>query len=207
MNLDKSNPNSHHRFSVKLLLGRLALARNVPQRAMEYFNELAQSPEDVQKAAALYYIARTKLELGQPAEARSQLKGLLSAAASSPEMGRYKSLAAVLDARSQLAEGDAEPALQALNELAEREDNTDLPLFAAINNARGACYQALDQPQRAAYSYLQTDLLFFTDAEAHAEALYHLRRLLMAVGEPARAASAGQRLANLYASSSWANKP
>lgn len=206
MSLDKVNPNSHHRWSIKLLLGRLALAKAAPARATEYFVDLAKSPDEVHRAAASYFGAKALLQQEKAAEAANALKGLLSATASSPEAARYKSLAAVLEARSRLKAGDANAALSALDGLAEREDNTDMQLFAEINNARGACYQALDQPQRAAYSYLQTHLLFFTDPETHAEALYHLKKLLTAIGQPAKAADAGEQLAKLYASSVWANK-
>ncbi|MBX3423026.1 MAG: hypothetical protein KF752_15835 [Pirellulaceae bacterium] len=207
MSLDKAQPNSQHRWSIKLLLGRLALFKNAHAKATEYFTELAKSPDDIHRAAAQYFLARTLLEQGKATEARAQLKGLLAASASSPEMGRYKSLGNVLQARCDLLEGKAQEALQSLDGLAEREDNSDLQLFAEISNARGACYQQLNQPQRAAYSYLQTDLLFFTDAQAHAEALYHLKNLLTAVGQPAKAAQASQRLSSQYTSSVWANKP
>lgn len=206
LSLDKANPSSHHRWSIKLLLGRLALAKAAPARAAEYFADLAKSPDEVHRAAASYFGAKSLLQQEKAAEASSALKSLLAASASSPEVGRYKSLAAVLEARSRLQAGDASAALESLDGLAQREDNTDMQLFAEINNARGACYQALNQPQRAAYSYLQTDLLFFTDPETHAEALYHLKQLLTAIGDPAKAADAGERLANLYASSVWANK-
>ena len=90
--------------------------------------------------------------------------------------------------------------------MVQKHDSTDQALFARINNARGACYQSLNKPEQALLSYLQTDLLFFTDPEAHAEALYFLNRLWPVAGNPARAADAQARLVNRYASSKWANK-
>lgn len=206
MNLDKSNPDSQHRYSIKKLLGRLATAKKAYERAIEYFSELVKSPDETQKAVGFYYLAKVRLEQGKPEEAKSQLKGLLGATAVSADMGRFKSLSAVLDARSDIELGNVESALKALDALAMREDNTDYWLFAELNNARGAAYRKLKDDRRAAYSYLQTDLLFFTDPESHAEALFYLKQLLTAVGQPAKAADAGQRLSQLYASSSWANK-
>jgi tetratricopeptide (TPR) repeat protein len=206
VNLDKSNPDSHHRFQIKLLLGRLALAKKVYDRSEEYFSELVQSPSAQDKAAGLYYLARLKLEQERPSEAREHLKSLLSAPAGSPEMARTKSRGAILEARIDILEGSPQQALEALDGMAEREDNADYQLFAEICNARGAAHLKMDDPHRAAISFLQTDLLFFTDPETHAEALYHLKQLLVTVGQPARAADAGSRLANLYASSKWANQ-
>jgi hypothetical protein len=60
---------------------------------------------------------------------------------------------------------------------------------------------------QALLNYLKTDLLYFTESEAHAEALYHMKKLFPEVGENARAADAGSRLLANYSSSSWANKP
>lgn len=206
MGFDKANPESHHRYTVKTLLGRLAVAKSAYDKAIEYFTDLGRSSDDTTKATGVYYLARVRLEQGQAEVAKSQLKNLLSANATSPEMGRVKSLSAVLDARCDIELGNSESALQALDALAMREDNSDFLLFAEINNARGAAYLKMNDPPRAAYSYLQTDLLFFTDPESHAEALYHLKNLLVAVGQPTKAAEASQRLSQQYASSAWANK-
>lgn len=206
MALDKTNPDSHHKYSIKNLLGRLATAKKAYERAADYFGELAQSTDDVDRASGVYYLAKVRLEQGQPEEAKKQLQRLVGSAATSPEMARFKSLAAVLEARCDIELGNAEAALKALDALAMREDNTDIQLFAELNNARGAAYLKLNDTKRAAYSFLQTDLLFFTDPESHAEALFYLKRLLVGVGQPAKAADANQRLSQLYASSVWANK-
>jgi tetratricopeptide (TPR) repeat protein len=206
MTLDKANPNSHHRFEIKEMLGRLAMSMEKYDSAKSFFEALDQAPDTTQKALGIYYQGSVLFLQGKFAEAKTLLKKLVDAQASSPEMGRVKNLAAVLDARCDNEAGNSQQALETLNAMAEREDNTDMQLFAKINNARGDCYQKLNQPQRAAYSYLQTDLLFFTDPDAHAEALFHLKKVLVAIGEPAKAAQAGERLAKQYASSMWANK-
>jgi predicted negative regulator of RcsB-dependent stress response len=205
-NLDKVNPNSHHRFAIKMILGRLAVERKFYDRAIEYFTDALQSSDDGQRSAASIYLARVHLDQGKFDEARERLKGLLNASATSAEISRFKSLAAVMQSRIEIAEGRPEEALKALDGLAEREDNADFQLFAEINNARGAAYQKMNDPRRAAYSYLQTDLLFFTEPETHAEALFYLKTLLVTIGQPAKAAEAGSRLTSLYASSNWANR-
>ncbi len=71
---------------------------------------------------------------------------------------------------------------------------------------RGDCYTALKQDNLAVLAYLRTDLLFFSDADAHAEALYQLSKLWPKIGEPARAADARSRLVAQYSGSAWANK-
>lgn len=206
MNLNKVNPDSHHHFEINELLGRLALALASFDNARKFFEVLEQSPEPTQKMTGIYYAGLVLFMQGKVDEAKNKIAALLAASASSPETGRIKNLAAVLNARCDNESGKSQQALDELNTMADREDNTDVLLFAKICNARGDCYQKLNQPQRAAYSYLQTDLLFYTDPESHAEALYHLKNLLLTVGEPAKAAQAKERLDKQYASSVWRNK-
>ena len=59
----------------------------------------------------------------------------------------------------------------------------------------------------ALQDFLLTDLLCFTAAQPHAEALYELQNLWTAYGNPTKAADAKKRLTTQYASSVWANKP
>lgn len=203
---DKETPDSHHKFEIKELLGRLALATAKFDNAKVFFEALEQSPELLQKATGAYSIANVLYMQGKTDEAKAKIKGLLTVQTTSPEMGRLKSLAAVLDARCENQLGNSQQALSDLNAMADREDNTDLQLFAKINNARGECNLKLNQPSSATNNFLQTDLLFFADPESHAEALFHLKSLLVTVGEPAKAAQAAERLRKQYASSFWASK-
>lgn len=206
VNLNKANPESHHRFEMNELLGRLALAAASFDFAKTFFEVLEQSPDAAQKATGMYYVSQVLFLQGKTDEAKTKLGSLITATAASPEMGRTISLARVLNARCDNALGKSQQALDELNSMAAKEDNSDLLLFAKINNARGDCYQKLNRPKQAAYSYLYTDLLFFTDPESHAESLYHLKKLLPALGEPARAALSGERLEKQYTSSVWATK-
>ena len=105
-----------------------------------------------------------------------------------------------------LENGDQAAALKKLDALIEKYDSTNQELFARIYNAKGECYLSLDKPVQALLNYLKTDLLYFMEAEPHAEALYHLKQLFPKVGENAKAAEAGSRLIEQYASSKWANK-
>ena len=201
-----ANPRTHHLYELSELLGQLALAIGQPDQALRYFNVLLSAGSPDIKATGVYHLGLVELAQGKVEEAKVRFQQLAGATSVSPEMGRLKSLAEVGLAVSEQMLGNTEQALEKLDSMVQQYDSTDQELFARINNAKGACYTALGKTNQALLSYLQTDLLFFTDAEAHAEALYHLTKLWPQAGQPARAADAKERLTTQYPSSSWANK-
>ncbi len=206
LSVASANQKSHHLYEISELLGELAMAVGQPDQAVRYFNILLSANAADIKSIGVYRLGEVELTQGKVEEARTRFMQLSSATSSSPEMARLKSLAEVGLAVCDSLTGKSQEALQKLDGMVQQYDSTDQSLFARINNAKGACYAALGNTNQALLSYLQTDLLFFTDAEAHAESLYHLAQLWPKVGEPARAAEAKERLGTLYASSSWANK-
>ncbi len=206
LSVDKENPTSHHLYELSDMLGQLALAINQPDQAVRFFNRLLSAANPDTKALGAYRLGSAELAQGKVDEAKVRFGELAGATSSSPEMGHLKSLAEVGLAICEQMAGNNEQALEKLDSLAQQFDSTDQGLFARLNNARGACYAALEKTNQALLSYLQTDLLFFTDPEAHAEALYHLSKLWPQAGQPARGAEAKARLTAQYASSLWANK-
>ncbi len=202
----KENGKTHHLYAISELLGELEMASGHPDLAARYFNMLTSANNADTKALGSYRLGEVRLSQGKHAEARGLFEKLVAANSSSPEMGRLKSLSEVGLAVCDNLAGNSQEALKKLDALAQQLDSTDQGLFARINNARGACYTSLGKTNQALLSYLQTDLMFFTDGEAHAEALYHLTQLWPKAGQPTRAAEAKQRLGTQYASSSWANK-
>ncbi|MCC7335972.1 MAG: hypothetical protein IT422_12800 [Pirellulaceae bacterium] len=202
----KENQKSHHLYDLSDMLGQLAMAVNQPDQALRYFNVLMSATSPDTKALGVYRLGSVELAQGKVDEAKVRFGQLAAATSASPEMGRLKSLAEVGLATCEQMSGNNEQALQKLDSLVQQYDSTDQELFARINNAKGAAYTALGKTNQALLSYLQTDLLFFTDAEAHAEALYHLAKLWPLTGQPARGAEAKARLTAQYASSIWANK-
>ncbi len=207
LNIVASNRNTHHLYDVGEMLGELHLAMGKPEDAARYFGVLLNAPDADTKAVGVYRLAQVKLSQDDVEEARSRFSQLEKAPASSPEMNRLKTLAEVGLAICDQKAGNYQQAMTKLEQLIEKHPSTDYELFAQIYNAKGACHEQLGQPVQALLSYLKTDLLFFTEAEAHAEALYHLKRLWADYGNPAKAADAGQRLVSRYAASKWANMP
>ncbi len=202
----QENRNTHHFYEISELLGEIEMASGRPEQAARFFTFLTSAKSAYTKALGEYRLGEVQLAQGKHQEAKALFEKLAGTSSSTPEMGRLKNLAQVGLAVCDNLAGNSQAALTKLDELAQQFDSTDQGLFARINNARGACYSALGKTNQALLSYLQTDLMFFTDGESHAEALFRLSELWPKVGQPSRAAEAKARLTSQYASSTWANK-
>lgn len=204
--LATKNRNTHHLYELSALLGDLAIALGKPDGAVRYYGILLTAPNAETKANGVYRLAQLELGQGKFSEARTRFQQLTSLNSTSAAMTRVKSLAevglAVCDAR----DGKPQQALDQLKQMVSKYDSTDQELFARIYNAQGACYLSLKNTNLAVLAFLRTDLLFFTDPDAHAEALYNLTQLWPKAGEPTRATETRARLVGQYAGSVWANK-
>jgi tetratricopeptide (TPR) repeat protein len=199
-----TNRNTHHLFDVGEMLGELHLAIGKPAEASSFFSVMLKAADDVTKARGVYQLGMVELSQNKNEEARKRFTQLSGAASSSAEMKRLQNLSKVGIAICDQRAGKAEDALKRLDNLVAATESSDQQLYARISNAKGACYAAMNKPTEALFHYLQTDLLFFGEADAHAEALYHLKQLWTQYGNPTKAAEAGRRLATQYATSSWA---
>ncbi|MCA9193666.1 MAG: hypothetical protein KDB03_17965 [Planctomycetales bacterium] len=200
------NRNTHHFYPLCELLGQLAMASSSPEAARPFFALMEKSSSKEIQALADWHMGELELALANSAEARARLQKVANANFNAANMNSIKNLSLVGLARCDCLEGKVSEALEQLNKLVRNNDSADHELFARINNAKGECYLKNNQTQNALICYLQTDLLFFTDAQAHAEALYYLAQLWPKEGNGAKGVDARNRLKSSYASSVWANK-
>lgn len=200
------NPQTYHFYPISELLGELALAQGKPADAALFFSQLTKAPFEQTKEKGKYRLGEVELASGKIPDAKLRFEEVVATKATTPEMARIKSFAEVGLAVCASKEGKAQAALAQLQQMVQKYDSSDSELFARIYNAQGACNEALGQINQAVIAYLHTDLMFFADPQAHAEALYNLTVLWPKVNQPQRAQEARQRLVKQYASSSWANK-
>lgn len=201
-----SNPQSFHYFDAAELVGDLAVAQDDLALAETSYGLLVKEEEAPaeQKMRGAVLVAKAQLAQKKFDEAKENYRKVAEAGYSSPDADRQKLLAKVGVALCQAKTGEAKQAITALNAIIKNNDPRDMELFGRAYNALGACHIAENQTQDALLAYLHTDLMFFGDRDAHAEALYHLAELWSKANQSDRAVKARGTLKQRYAGSRWA---
>lgn len=202
----KENGTSSSFYAASEKLGELAMASGSYEQAAKYFGAVAGSPFSDLKLKGSYLGGKALLAQKQTANAKAKFDTVLQAQVSDPASLKLKKLASVAAVRCEAADGKTEQAIQSLEKMVDEGDSTDAELFAELYNAMGGILQAGGNNDEAILAFLKTDLLYATQTEAHAEALYSLSQLWPKIGENQRATDAKSRLAKLYPTSPWLKK-
>jgi tetratricopeptide (TPR) repeat protein len=102
--------------------------------------------------------------------------------------------------------GDPEQGIALLEELILDNDPRDEELFGRAYNALGRCYMKLDKTTDALLAFLHTDVVFTSEPDVHAEALYHLGQLWSQVNQSERSLRARSLLNDRYSGTRWARR-
>jgi tetratricopeptide (TPR) repeat protein len=150
---------------------------------------------------------RALAEAGKHDEALTNFDRVLSSGLSTPAALEQKMHATVGRAVCLAATGRAEEGIKLIHDLIAKNDPNDPDLFGRAYNALGACHLQAGEVKEALLAYLHTDVLYFTNQQAHPEALYHLAKLWEKVNRSDRAVRARSLLQSRYPSSRWASMP
>ena len=202
----KSNATSHLFYLASEKLGELAISTGNPDQAARFFSVLASSPFDDFKVNGSYLGGKALLANKQIPEARAKFSDVSKIQVSDPSSLKIKKLASLAMIRCDAAEGKAPQAIAALEKMVDEGDSTDAELFSELFNAQGGILRAAGKNDEAILAFLKTELLYATEVDAHAEALYELSQLWQLVGENQRATETKSRLAKLYPTSPWLKK-
>ena len=202
----KASPQSYHFYELAEMVGSLALSLGANDESVKYFSAMGNAPSTEIKLRGKYLLGSTLLLQGKSAEARKAFSDAIAASADSVPAKRYQKMSKVAINRCDVVDGKVPEAIETLRKMVEEGDATDSQLFAGIFNALGEAHRKAGKNEEAVLDFLHTDLLFSTEPDMHAEALYHLSQLFGAIGDPQRAADAKSRLQSRYANSPWAKK-
>lgn len=206
LNWVKDNSTSNCYYMAAEKLGELAMAMGTTDQAVKYFGAVANAPFPELKVRGNYLGGKALLTLKQTANAKAKFDLVSQAQVADPVSLKFKKLASVASVRCEATDGKSAEALQALEKMVDEGDATDAELFAELFNAIGGIQQGAGNNDEAILAFLKTDLLYASQTEAHAEALYSLSQLWPKIGDNQRAIDAKSRLAKLYPTSPWLKK-
>jgi len=204
LNFVKSAPESYHFYEAAEVLGDLAMAAGNWADATRYYGPIAAAKWPEYQMRANNAIGRALVAEKKYNEALDKFKAVTNADTPSAETIRQKNLAQAGRALCLAETGKVEEGVAALQDMIDKNDSQDAVLFARIYNTLGRCYAKLNKPRDAVTALLHTDMLYSSDAEAHAEALYLLSKVWSDINKADRAVAARNTLRERYAGSFWA---
>lgn len=202
----KSNNDSYRLVPAVDLYAQLLMANGKMQQAQKEFNKLTKSQWPSYERRGHFYEGETLILQDNLAGAAKSYQALANSAGTTTEDRQYKLLADCQLAKIAALQGKVDDAVSTLQRIIQNENSDNTQLFACAYNALGTCYLSSGDVKKACRSFLHTELLFSTEPDAHAEALYNLTRIWPQLKETERANRARELLVSRYRNTIWASK-
>ena len=203
---NKAHANTFRYYDAVMLLGETYMAKGDFVNAEPAFKMLEQAPWEDYKMAGK--IAEGRLLLKKDNFAQAQ--GLFQTVAGQPAKTDAEK-SRQYEARLGIAtcfqrQNQFEKAAAQLDQVIKEAPATDAKTMAEAFLRKGDNLLAAGKKKDSLLAYLYVDVLFSSEKDLHAEALYHLASLWNEVGQPNRAADARVKLTTDYPNSEWAKK-
>ena len=202
----KEHKNSYHYYDALQTVGDLAVAMGRYDKAITSYAMLSRAPVPQYKARGLSLEAKALQSSGKPQEALAKYNEVLQLPTDDPEARRQNTMAVVGKAACMAELGQHKKAVADIKRVIDENDPADQELFARTYNALGTCHRKAEQPMDAVLAYMRTHLLFSSNADSHAEALFHLTSLWPLVDQPEKGAQYREILKTRYAGTAWAQR-
>lgn len=197
---------SFHLYPMIEQYGKLIWAFGKPELAVAEFEKLTNCSWLEYQLKGNFYKGQILIELGQFAEASAAFDTILATESNDDISQAFRLFAKCEKARANGLAGGAAEARQVIEGIIRDENPDNKRLFAYLYNALGSVFEKSGQLKEAARAYLHTELLFATEPEPHAEALYRLALIWPQLEETDRANRARDTLKSRYRNSYWAGK-
>jgi tetratricopeptide (TPR) repeat protein len=201
---------SFHYFTVAQLAGDVAASAGNFQKAVQYYGVVeSRAPWADVNLRARVELGRALMGLQKYDEALTKFDAVIADPAKTAETEPLKQMAKVGRAACL---GEAGKTKEAIDLIAGKDgviigtDVKNTALMARAYNALGTAYFKSGQKKEAKLAFMRTDLLFFSEADAHAEALYYLAKIFTEEKKADRAGQASATLKARYPGSVWAGK-
>lgn len=194
----KDYPTSYHYLQANKLVGDMLVAAGKYSASQEYYGRVAEAPWPDFKMLAEVALGKALLAEGKTDEARKYFENVLAMDAPGESAARQRLAATLGKARCLAEAGESDEAIKLVQEVIDKGDPEQAELYAQAYNAQGLAYRKAGQVQDALLAYLHVDVLYFTSAKEHIEALENLIELWEEVQKPERADEATQILQERY---------
>jgi tetratricopeptide (TPR) repeat protein len=199
-------PRSFYTWPLTERLGQLYVAVGRNDLAAVEFGKLVASSSPEYQIKGDFQVGVSKLAAEDTAGAESSLARVIASTATGDEADLLRTRARPLQAKALALSGKTAEARQAVEQLIAAENPDNTALFAEAYNTLGICHFRDGQMKEAALAFLHTDLLYDSQAEAHAEALWYLATIMPQIGYTEEGWQARENLQRLYKNSPWATK-
>lgn len=202
----KDYPQSYHYFQAYEVLGDLLVASGSFQKAEAYYARVGKAPWPDYQMRANVARGRAQLAQGKTGEALQSFESVL-AAGEEGELAQLQRQAATLGkARCIAAGGKPDEAIKMVETVLGKADPEQIELHAEAYNTLGSAHRKAGRTNEALLAFLHVDLLYFSQPEAHAEALANLADLWDEVHKTQRAVRARRILEERYRNSRWSKQ-
>jgi tetratricopeptide (TPR) repeat protein len=202
----KTSPDNYHYYEALDVLGRLALAMGKYSTAEGFFGKLAKAPWKNLQWKAISLRATAQLQQGKHSEALRNFEQVANSDIGGVAGERQKSLAQVGMVACWSQTGETERGIELAKEVIKQSEPDEIELNARAYNALGNCFLKQKKLKYALLAFLQTDLLYQGQGDAHAESLYQLTKLWQQLDKHDRARQARNVLKERYSNSLWAKR-
>jgi tetratricopeptide (TPR) repeat protein len=202
----QKNGNSYQITPALEMLGRLLIAVGKPDLAEVEFAKLVDSAWNEYSLRGRFFLGESQILQDKFAEAQQTYEAILGLSANDDLTQQYKLLATCQLAKTKALQGRVDEARTALEQVIRDENPDNERLFAYAYNALGICHVKSEDWDAAVRAFLHTDLLFASEADPHAEALFHLSQIWPKLEQADRASRARETLKSRHRNSYWALK-
>ena len=202
----QDNSNSYRLVLAIDAYAQLLMANGKIELAQKQFNKLTKSRWPKYVARGHFFEGENLVHANQLDAAAKSYRALSGLVTSDAETEQFKQLARCQMAKLAALQGDVSRAVSTVEDIIKNENAENSRLFAYAYNALGTCYLQSNETKKACRAFLHTELLFSSEPDAHAEALYNLAKIWPKLKELERANRARELLSSRYRNSIWASK-
>jgi tetratricopeptide (TPR) repeat protein len=200
-----ANPNSYHFYPANELAGDMLVQLGNYEAATTFYHKLAEAPANAYKIRAGIDTGRAKLAEKKYPDALKEFETALELAEKDKAPEAQK-LSAMLGKASCLAQtGKPEEGVKLAETVISKLPTEEADLHSWGYVVLGNCYRQMpNHAKQALLAYLHVDVLYFSNPQWHAEALWNLASLWQELKKIDRATQSSALLKERYPNSPWA---